>query len=90
MLLLLTYVPHYATMSQKNPKSKADHEIQGVAGLGQIEQCNSIKYIKNSYPQHGSQFFIHLKRPSIFVDRIYQLKNFNMNLKGYLLGSPRL
>ena len=50
MLLLLTYVPHYATMSQKNPKSKADHEIQGVAGLGQIEQCNSIKYIKNSYP----------------------------------------
>ena len=32
--------------------------------------------------QHVSQFFICLKRPGIFAQRIYQLKNFDMNLKG--------
>ena len=46
----------------------------------------SIKYIKKLYPQHVSQFFICLKRPGIFVQRIHQLKNFDMNLKGYYLG----
>ena len=45
-----------------------------------------LSSISKSYPQHVSQFFICLKRPGIFVQRIYQLKNFDMNLKGCYLG----
>ena len=45
---------------------------------------------EKSCPQHVSQFFIYVKRPSIFVERIYQLKNFDMNVKGFHLGCPLL
>ena len=45
---------------------------------------------EKSCPQHGSQFFIYVKRPSIFVERTYQLKNFDMNVKGFHLGCPLL
>ena len=31
-------------------------------------------------------FFIYLQKPNIFVERLYQLKNFDMNFKGCHLG----
>ena len=42
---------------------------------------------ENSYSQQGSPIFLnYLKRPNMFVEKIYQLKNFDMNLKSCHLG----
>ena len=39
-----------------------------------IEFCQVYEKL---YPQHGTQFFYYLKEPNIFVERMYQLNNFD-------------
>ena len=45
---------------------------------------------EKSYLQYGSQFFFYLIKPNIFVQRIYQLANFDMNFKDCHIGCLRL
>ena len=45
---------------------------------------------EKSYLQYGSQFSFYLIKPNIFVQRIYQLANFDMNFKDCHIGRLRL
>ena len=41
---------------------------------------------EKSYSNMGVNYFIYFKNPSILAERIYKLKNFDMNFKGCHLG----
>ena len=47
---------------------------------------NFTQVHENLYSQHGTQFFYSFERSNIFVEKMYQLKNFDMNFKGRHLG----